>query len=122
MTRTKSGLIKFLDLAKNILPFLCVAVFALCWILHLVNGSIYGHHFNGQPPEFWKTLEIITNVMLINACVFTVSFPVFMFVRPLPAKHKALRIILRIVITLTACAAFLFFSYISAGSFVGFGG
>ncbi len=122
MTGSKSLLHKILHFVRIALPVICVAVFALCWIMHLINGDIYGHGFDGKPKEFWKALEIISNTMFVNACVFSVSFPAFMLIKPLPAKHKALRIILRIVITVITVAVFLFFSYISMGSFVGFGG
>lgn len=113
---------KVLNVVKIMIPIICVVVFALCWIMDIVKCNTYGHSFDGQPPEFWETIEIISKIMLIDACVFAVSFPVFMLVRPLPEKNKARRIALRILISVMGCGVFLFFSYVSLGAFVGFGG
>ena len=122
MSKFKNVLLKILQFVRIIVPIVCVVIFGLCWAMDLANSNKYGHHFNGQPPAFWQTIKFISDVMLINACVFVVSFTAFTLVRPLPVEHKALRILLRLFITVITCAIFLLLTYVSLGAFVGWGG
>ena len=122
MSKFKNVMLRILQFVRIIVPIICVVVFGLCWAIDLANSDKHGHHFNGQSPAFWKTIDIISDVMVINACVFVVSFSAFTLVRPLPAEHKALRILLRLFITAIVCAVFLLFTYVSLGAFVGWGG
>ena len=122
MSKFKSVMLKILQFVRVIVPIICVVVFGLCWVIELANSNKYGHHFNGQPPAFWKTIKIISDVLIINACVFVVSFSAFTLIRPLSAERKVLRILLRILITVITCAVFLLVTYVSLGAFVGWGG
>lgn len=122
MDRFKNVMLKVLRFVRTVLPFICVAVFGLCWLANLINSDIHGHSFDGQPRSFWKAKEIISDVILINAWVFVVSFSSFMLVRPMPEKLKALRIIMRILIAAVTCVFFLCCTYLSMAAFYGFGG
>ena len=122
MNETKSMKHSVLSIARVIVPAGCAVVFLICWIIDICNSSIHGHHYNGQPPGFWKTIDIISDVLIVNAWFFAVGFPVFMLARPLPVKHKTLRLVLRLFVSAVVCAFFFLITYISVGAFVGWGG
>ena len=58
---------------------------------------------NGRPIEelgwgFWKTMGYLVIVIFIFYAVFCISFILYLIRRPLPAKMKALSILLRIIV------------------------
>ena len=113
---------KVLRFVRTVLPIICVVVFGLCWAADLINSGFFGHSLDGQPPAFWKAKKIISYTMLVNAWVFVISFSAFMLIKPLPDRHKGLRIFLRLIIAFIVCVFFLGCSYLSMGAFYGFGG
>lgn len=122
MDRFKSVMLSILKFVRIVLPIICVVIYGLSWIVYLVNGNIHGHSFDGAPKAFWTTIELISDVVFINAIVFVTSFSCFMLIKPLHGKYKVLRVFLRLIIDILVCAVFLFFSYLALGTFVGFGG
>ncbi len=122
MDRFKSVMLKVLKFVRTVLPIISVAVFGLCWLANLINSDIHGHTFDGQPRSFWNAKKIISDVMLINSWIFAASFSAFMLVKPMPKKHKALRLFLRILIAVITSLFFLGCTYLSLGAFYGFGG
>lgn len=122
MDRFKSVMLKLLRFVRTKLPIICVVVFGLCWLAYLINGEINGHSFDGAPKALWTTLDAISNVMIVNALVFMISFMAFMLIRPLSKRFKVLRIFLRLIIALITCVFFFGCTYLSVGAFYGFGG
>ena len=92
MDRFKSVMLSILKFLRTVLPIIYIVIYGISWIIYLVNSNIHGHSFDGAPKAFWNTIELISDVVFVNAIVFVASFSCFMLIKPLPKKYKVLQI------------------------------